>query len=352
MKLEGSLDTFSLADIVTLLSTTKKSGGLHMSCQGARGVVYFRDGQVVAASADEGRQSLARRLIGSGAVDDAALTAAIQTALSSSGAGVGTALLESGGIDPELLCQAATEQTVDAVFDLLGWVEGEFAFGADEPAIDDVGIRLDSATVVAETAGRRAAWDSVSSVIPSLRSVVAMPVVLTADPQVSRDEWALLALADGHRTITDLVDLTGAGQFAAISTVASLVERGLLQVHEHAGTDHASLVERRTALLAPLEHARATRVRAPDVVPSRGEPFRAPRRPEHPDDAVGGGVEVTTRPGMPMGSPVPQGVGGGSGAVVGSAAMAADPSVSSLIERDPAVNRSLLLRLIAGVRGL
>jgi hypothetical protein len=31
---------------------------------------------------------------------------------------------------------------------------------------------------------------------------------------------------------------------------------------------------------------------------------------------------------------------------------AADPAVSSLIERDPSVNKSLLLRLIAGVRGL
>jgi hypothetical protein len=36
--------------------------------------------------------------------------------------------------------------------------------------------------------------------------------------------------------------------------------------------------------------------------------------------------------------------------VMGTAAVAEDPN--SLIERDPSVNRSLLLRLIAGVRGL
>ena len=42
----------------------------------------------------------------------------------------------------------------------------------------------------------------------------------------------------------------------------------------------------------------------------------------------------------------------GVGGVNGSAAMAADPETAALIERDPSVNRSLLLRLIAGVRGL
>jgi hypothetical protein len=43
---------------------------------------------------------------------------------------------------------------------------------------------------------------------------------------------------------------------------------------------------------------------------------------------------------------------GNIGGMNGSAAMAVDPDIAALIERDPSVNRSLLLRLIAGVRGL
>jgi len=38
--------------------------------------------------------------------------------------------------------------------------------------------------------------------------------------------------------------------------------------------------------------------------------------------------------------------------VVGATATAPDPAAASIIERDPNVNRSLMLRLIAGVRGL
>ena len=42
----------------------------------------------------------------------------------------------------------------------------------------------------------------------------------------------------------------------------------------------------------------------------------------------------------------------GLGDVVGATATAPDPDALSVIERDPNVNRSLMLRLIAGVRGL
>jgi len=45
------------------------------------------------------------------------------------------------------------------------------------------------------------------------------------------------------------------------------------------------------------------------------------------------------------------GTAGGANGVAG-AATAAAPAGESAIERDPTVNRSLMLRLIAGVRGL
>src|SRR5215218_8481958 len=102
MKLEGSLDAFSLPDIFQLLSFTKKSGGLHLAQDGADGVVYFSAGQVSGASADSGRQPLARRLVGSGTVSDEALVAAVRVATSGEGVGVVRALLEQGVVEGDL----------------------------------------------------------------------------------------------------------------------------------------------------------------------------------------------------------------------------------------------------------
>jgi len=78
------------------------------------------------------------------------------------------------------------------------------------------------------------------------------------------------------------------------------------------------------------------------VTPARPEPFMPRRRPEFPEDHPRPGI---TRIG---------GGGGAAAAVAGAAGLAvADPADhKSHIERDPSVNKSLLLRLIAGVRGL
>ena len=423
MKLEGSLDAFSLPDVFQLLSFTKKSGGLHLAHDGSDGVVFFAGGQISGASADSSRQPLARRLVGSGTLTDEALADAIQVALSGEGVGVVRALLDQGAVDAELLRVAAGDQSVDAVFDLLRWQNGDFAFVMDEGNPDDVGVSMSVEAVLADAEARRASWDSVSQVVPSAQAVLAMPVVLPADPQVSREEWSLLALVDGRRTVTELVDLTGSGQYAVVSTLAALVTRGLLEVRAEDSVDsddHVTVVLRRQRLLAPLEGepfvpvqeapvdepaapvaAKAEPVRdteavghdaAPepmhsvpdlaeettsdedgerelatasagtagseglamlggahvpqDVVPPRPEPFLPRRQADFDEQAATPAarpVHVQAGPSASM---------GGLGDVVGATATSPDPDSVSVIERDPNVNRSLMLRLIAGVRGL
>jgi hypothetical protein len=419
MKLEGSLDAFSLPDIFQLLSFTKKTGGLHLAHDGSDGVVFFAGGQVTGASADSSRQPLARRLVGSGTVEDDALVAAVEAASAGEGTGVVRALLDQGAVDAELLRRAATDQSVDAVFDLLRWRNGDFAFVVEETNPDDVGVTLAVESVLADAEARRASWETVSQVVPSPRAVLSMPVVLPVDPQVSREEWSLLALVDGRRTVTDLVDLTGSGQYAVVSTLAALVQRGLLDVRPGEGEDgatddHVAVVVRRQALLAPLEGQPFVPVQEPaeaiadeaaaepataedsdhdattsdgssdapeheiaeaddpddaddrelatasasgsptmlggahvpqDVVPPRPEPFLPKRQADFDEDGA-----PTPSPGLRT-VPVQAGPSATVGDVVGATATAPDPA-SSVIERDPNVNRSLMLRLIAGVRGL
>jgi hypothetical protein len=409
VKLEGSLDAFSLPDIFQLLSFTKKTGGLHLASDGSDGVVFFATGEVTGASADSSRQPLARRLVGGGAVSDEALSAAVAAVAEGEGLGVVRALLEAEAVDAELLRQAATDQAVDAIFDLLRWRTGDFAFVMDESNPDDVGVALATDSVLEDAEARNTTWETVSKVVPSPQAVPTMPVVLGTDPVVSREEWSLLALVDGRRSVGELVDLTGSGQYAVVSTLAGLVQRGLLEVRagdatDGSGEDHVTVVVRRQSLLAGLEAfvpvveapavpdarmdevlsgglAEAVGQLAPavrqgesvanmqaglvnaeadahqpvmlggahvpeDVVPQRPEPF-LPRRQADFDETVAPAVH-----GMSMhasgsgqfgGSPV--------GDVVGATATAPDRS-STIIERDPNVNRSLMLRLIAGVRGL
>jgi hypothetical protein len=399
VKLEGSLDAFSLLDIFQLLSFTQKTGGLHLVNDGQEGAVFFATGKVTGASAEAARQPLARRLIGSGAVDDAALSAAVDRAAAEQGVGVAKALLDAGSVDADVLREAVSDQVVDGVFDLLRWPAGDFAFVVDEVNPEDVGVALPVESVVADAEARKENWDAVSRVVPSPQAVMSMPVVLPEGPQLSREEWSLLALTDGRRSVAELVDLTGCGHYAVVSILAALVQRGLLEVRAKgaADHDHVGVVLRRQGLLAPLEGSAtvepepagsAATATAPapsnghgsgsaagsaaqprrrstdqlvtasangdgqamlggahlpgDVVPPRPEPFLPRRQSDFAEGSPSSGALVQ------HGGPA----AGGVGDVFGSAAMALDPETASLIERDPSVNRSLMLRLIAGVRGL
>jgi hypothetical protein len=424
VNLEGSLDAFGLADVFSLLAMTTKSGALRLrrtapSSGKADGVVWFSDGLITGASADLARQSLTRRLVGSGIVDDAALRGAVNRVQSAGSErdGVARALLDSGAVEPELLQAAASDQILDAVFDLMRWTDGEFTFDMVSANPDDVGVAVEVSGIIDESRAREAAWIDVSTIIPSPDSILSVPVVLSADPVVSRDEWALLALVDGRRCVRDLVDLTGAGQFAVVSTLASLVRRGLLVVRDVAAADHVGVVERRMALLTPLEDfdtvgesldsppeepadlepvdpqgrrratlsgpggddedgtedyddeldddedddlddddtstdksARRTGPKHKDVVPSRSEPFLPSRRAPQADGPASRAEASAVARASGLAS-VP--TAGGPPSAVGSAAVAVEEAADpSGIDRDPSINRSLLLRLIAGVRGL
>lgn len=457
MNLEGSLDAFGLPDVFSLLAMTGKSGRLRLrrtgSAEPVEGVVWFHDGRVTGASADCSRQALVRRIIGSGAVDDTALTTAVGRAATSP-VGVARALLEAGAVEPELLREAAVDQVVDAVFDLSRWENGDFGFDPGARNQDDVGIALDHTWLVAEAKARGEAWEDIRAAVPTPESVATMPVVLPEDPQVTRDEWALLALVDGRRTVLDLVELTGCGLFAVASVLAGLVRRGLVTVHEPGVENHVSVVERRVALLAALEgHAPepaapeavaapetpatppaepaastptptptpepvASRLTASDalaaarlaqslggtppprpaprreVVPPRPEPFLPNRQPDHPEAVpaamapASGSSQPVGRAGFSAGPAAPAastptapsapsapsaapttGTARTVTPTAGNTAMAPAPAETDtmpaegvgsrpgageqgIIERDPSVNRSLLLRLIAGVRGL
>jgi hypothetical protein len=374
VRLEGSLDAFSLPDIFSLLSMTKKTGGLHLRRADAHGAVWLADGQLTGGASDLARVSLGRRIAGSGTVDDDSLSDAVARVVDDPEVGVARALRDAEDIEAEDLQTLVAEHIVDTVFDLLRWEDGDFEFVQDEANADDVGVTQLVDDVVTEARARLETWASVGKHIPSPETVLAVALAPDNEPTVTRDDWALLALVDGTRSVSDIVELCGRGEYSVVVALAELVGRGLLEVDSGEGV---SALTRRQQLLAGLEsqaeetelHAvpepepevqlapdtdpAATLIQVEDVAmdvpadggermapvqqiarqssaardlssvtPQRPEPFIPQRAPDHPETAIA--------------------VGGGGAAA----------ATAHAIERDPSVNKSLLLRLIAGVRGL
>jgi hypothetical protein len=372
VRLEGSLDAFSLSDIFSLLSMTKKTGGLHLRRPGGHGAVWLTDGLITGGASELSRLSLARRLAGTGQVAENDLSAAVEEMRRSEDVGVARALRDSRAIDEGELHNLVREHIVDSVFDLMRWPDGVFEFVIDEANIDDVGVTREVDEVVTESRRRIDIWSAIDERLANPQAVLSLALDLDDDPQLQRDEWEMVALLDGRRTIGDLVGICGRGEYAVVVALAELVNRGVVRPDDPEGV---AAMLRRQALIAALETTSSVDVvtapelpaepsteysrragdrlagengAAPDsnghssvtklasvarsgrelpVTPQRPEPFLPEREPDHPE---------------PMAAAM-----AGGGGVVGSSAVPA-----GLIERDPSVNKSLLLRLIAGVRGL
>ena len=371
MRLEGTLDAFSLPDIFQLLSYTKKTGTLHLrrdvGGDAAHGAIHLRAGAVTGARADMRRQELGRRLLGAGLVDDEVLACAAEELAGDPSLSLAQLLAEKGDLSADVVRELAAEQAHDAVFSLLRWPDGEFAFVIDEPDPDDLGAALPVEVVVAEGQRRIAAWTELVESVPAPNAIVRVNPAPSADPVADRDEWALLSLVDGRRTVTELVTLSGRGEYAVVCSLAGLVSRGLLLV----GGTGPDQFARRQSLLAALEGQVVAEpvlvagVQAPTPLPpvkipvqipvqipveaaapvltERPEPFTPPRWPDHAETPTYARASVNTPT-----------TAGSHGSVHGATALQPELGIETApyLDRDPSVNKSLLLRLIAGVRGL
>ncbi len=358
MRLEGTLDAFSLPDIFQLLSFTQKTGTLHLRREGAHGAIHLRAGSVTGGRADMLRQELGRRLLGTGLVDDEVLAAAAEELAGDATLSLAQLLAEKGKLEVDTVRDLAAEQANDAVFSLLRWPDGEFTFVVDESDPDDLGALVPVDQVVAEGQRRLAAWGEMVESVPAPDVVVVVNASPDIDPALSRGEWALLSLVDGRRTVADLVALSGRGEYAVVSALAGLVSRRLLVVR--AGAEQDRLVGRQS-LLTALEGgvvetsapAGSPPVAEPTgsrgaVLPEQGEPVAPPRRQEVAEPAP-----AFARATAPSSTFSRSAGTGAHGSVEGAMALAPERSVDPApIESDPSLNRSLLLRLIAGVRGL
>jgi hypothetical protein len=372
MRLEGTLDAFSLPDIFQLLSYTKKTGTLHLRRDGDHGVVHLRDGLVTGGRGDVSCQALGRRMVGSGLVSDEDLAEAVELVLDNPSAGLGKTLVGQGSLSEDDATRVATEQAIDAVFELLRWEAGEFAFVVDEADPDDVGAKLAVEEVVAEGRRRLETWQTLLDKVPSVDAPVSMTAAPDGDATLSRDEWTLLSFVDGRRTVRDLVTLSGNGEYVVVSALAALAQRGLVQVVER--TDGVDPLLQRQQLLATLEGREVPKAAAPSkparraaaeapqpVIPDRPEPFSSERQPDFAEEPVPAMARFAAQPSpAPMAATVSTSMSASVGSVEGAHALKPDtapavapaPAHSGLIDRDPSVNKSLLLRLIAGVRGL
>jgi hypothetical protein len=179
--LQGTLETFSLPDVLQLLASTKKSGCLLISGDRGTGSVWVVEGAIVKSEA--------------------------------------TGAPHASG-------------AVDVVFELLRYQEGEFVF-EDGGEVGEPDAPTEVAALLEEAGAQLEEWRAIEAVVPSGASWVTFTPELPGDEvTIPADRWKALVAVGGGSSVAGLGDTLDLAELPVARLVKELVEQGLVQIGE------------------------------------------------------------------------------------------------------------------------
>ena len=229
--LKGTLDDFTLSDIFRLTALAKKTGRLEVERRTGSGRVYFRDGDVYHAESTKSKELLGSKLTRSGRVTEKQLRQAV-IEHEQTGRRLGEVLVEQGAVEADQIEWAVRSQIEDGVFDLLRWDLGAFVWEPDVETEVEIPLTVSVENLIIEASRRLDEISQIRKKIPSADVVLAMsarPPDGAHQINITSEEWQVLVLVDGHRTVEDIATSTGAEAYQTTRLLFGLLNAGLIE---------------------------------------------------------------------------------------------------------------------------
>jgi hypothetical protein len=228
--LRGSLASFRLPDVLTFVSSAKKSGTLTLTSGSSEAIVYFDDGAVIFAGSNQETLRLSAVLLRKKHISTEQRDA-IDALMKAEGGRFGQFAVQQGLLTEEQLRDFLKVQVSEIIYDSFVWPGGDFAFldGATVPPYA-VTIAVDLSNLIMEGARRIAEWEECERLLPD--NGVVFRVVSNPDAEkitLTLDEWRILFLINGRRSLGELVDDSNDGPLTVYRVVYGLLGNKLIE---------------------------------------------------------------------------------------------------------------------------
>src|SRR3954471_17273231 len=174
MAIQGTLTTMSLTDLLQFVAAARKTGTLRFDHAKITKQIYFKNGKIVGSKSNDPREYLGQVLLHYGKVDEIQLKVAREMQRTT-GAKLGEVLVEQGFLTEEDVLGILKTRTLDAIYDLFVWNDGDFEFYDDEPPPDDLlPIEVDATNVVMEGIYRIDEFARYRTLVPNDRTILEL----------------------------------------------------------------------------------------------------------------------------------------------------------------------------------
>lgn len=229
--LQGELSSFRLPEVLTFLSTTRKAGTLTVANHDKEAYLFFDQGTLVYAGSNQEQFRLGAILLRKKRISRAERDR-IDALMQREGGQFGKLAVQEGAITDTQLRDYLKVQVSEIVYDCFVWHGGRFSF-AEETSLPShaVTISVDLANLIMEGARRIEEWEQCVQLLPD-NSVVYRVVPKPQDEKVTltADEWKILFLINGVRTLEELCHDAEDDPFHVYRVVYGLLSNRLIEV--------------------------------------------------------------------------------------------------------------------------
>lgn len=220
----------SLVDLLQFLATGRKSGTLKFDRGKITKQVYFKNGMIVGSKSNDPREYLGQVLLHYGKVDDAQLKAAREVQRTS-GAKLGEVLVEQGFLTEEEVLEILKTRTLDAIYDLFMWNEGDFEFYDEDPSPDELLlIEVEPTNVIMEGIYRIDEFARYRTLVPSDRAILELSAGWTSSLKLGKEFRQILFFVEKRMSVAEICYHMHASAFHVYGQLFTLISEGVARV--------------------------------------------------------------------------------------------------------------------------
>jgi len=230
MAIQGTLKTMSLTDLLQFLAASRKSGTLRFDRGKVSKQVYFENGLIVGSKSNDPREYLGQVLLHYGKVDDNQLQEAREIQRTTGGK-LGEVLVQKGFMTEDEVLDILKTRTLDAIYDLFVWNEGEFEFYDDEPLPEDlILIEVEPTAVIMEGIYRLDELARYRTMVPSDRSIIELNAGWTSSLKLGKEYRRILYFVEKRMTVGEICYQMHASAFHVYGQLFTLINEGVARV--------------------------------------------------------------------------------------------------------------------------
>lgn len=248
LDLQGNIENFKLPDIFQLLSHSRKSGTLGIQRDETIVMVYFQAGQIVYGYGPRQAFHLGQLLKERGRITAGQLSKAVAEQNENPGARrLGQILIDMSFVDRADIIEVVQEQVEELLYSLLAWEKGSFKFYENQfPTEEEITADISTENIILEGLRRLDEMNHLRDTLPDMNTALSIAQAATGhgvDIALAPEEWNLLALIDGRRTIKDIVEISNLSEVDTLKKLAALKLAGLIGLAGNGGSGNSKETE-------------------------------------------------------------------------------------------------------------